>query len=203
MSQPAVSSGGGAVPASQAARRERILDAAIALAEEGGYEAVQMREVAERADVALGTLYRYFPSKTHLLVTALGRIFDELQSSTRIGPSGSAEDRVYRVVAGITRYLARHRRLSGALVRALMSADAAVGADVDAVGDQLVGFIAAATHTGEGGGIPSERDELIAHTIGKVWLVDVVTLLSGRMTVSAVLEDLQRTITLVMAEPTG
>jgi AcrR family transcriptional regulator len=197
VTQPALS---GNVPASQLARRGRILDAAIELAEAGGYDAVQMREVAERADVALGTLYRYFPSKTHLLVSALGRIFDDLQSSVRIGTAGAPEDRVYRVVAAITRYLARHRRLSGALVRALMSADAAAGADVDAVGDQLVGFIASATHSAGTAGAPSERDELIAHVIGKVWLVDVVTLLSGRMTVSAVLEDLQRTIALVMAD---
>ena len=39
----------------------------------GGFDAVQMRAVAEQADVALGTLYRYFPSKIHLLVSALGR----------------------------------------------------------------------------------------------------------------------------------
>src|SRR3954468_1409112 len=52
------------IPASQLARRERILEAAMELAAEGGYDAVQMREVAERADVALGTLYRYFPSRS-------------------------------------------------------------------------------------------------------------------------------------------
>ncbi|MDT7772453.1 MAG: TetR/AcrR family transcriptional regulator, cholesterol catabolism regulator, partial [Pseudonocardiales bacterium] len=56
-------------------RRRRILDATLALASKGGFEAVQMRAVAERADVALGTLYRYFPSKIHLLVTALIREF--------------------------------------------------------------------------------------------------------------------------------
>jgi len=145
--------------------------------------------------------YRYFPSKVHLLVTALGRIFADLQSSVRVGSAGTPEERVYRVVAAITRYLARHRRLSGALVKALMTADAAVGVEVDAVGAQLVGFIAAATHSSQAGAAPSERDELVALTIGKVWLVDVVTLLSGRMTVSAVLEDLQRSITLVMSEP--
>ena len=54
-----------AIPASQAARRERILDAAMDLAADGGWDSVQMREVAERAEVALGTLYRYFPSKVH------------------------------------------------------------------------------------------------------------------------------------------
>ncbi|MEN0134880.1 MAG: TetR family transcriptional regulator, partial [Rhodococcus sp. (in: high G+C Gram-positive bacteria)] len=60
----------------QKERRKRILDATLALASKGGYEAVQMRAVAERADVAVGTLYRYFPSKVHLLVSALGREFE-------------------------------------------------------------------------------------------------------------------------------
>ncbi|TML66926.1 MAG: helix-turn-helix transcriptional regulator, partial [Actinobacteria bacterium] len=51
----------------QAARRDRVLDAALVLAAEGGYDAVQMRDVATRAQVALGTIYRYFASKDHLL----------------------------------------------------------------------------------------------------------------------------------------
>jgi hypothetical protein len=46
----------------QRERRKRILDATMAIASKGGYEAVQMRAVADRADVAVGTLYRYFPS---------------------------------------------------------------------------------------------------------------------------------------------
>ncbi len=58
--------------AAQRDRRKRILDATLALASKGGYEAVQMRTVAQRADVALGTLYRYFPSKIHLLVSGSG-----------------------------------------------------------------------------------------------------------------------------------
>jgi TetR/AcrR family transcriptional regulator, cholesterol catabolism regulator len=62
--------------AAQRDRHRRILDATLALASKGGYEAVQMRTVAERADVALGTLYRYFPSKIHLLVSALAREFE-------------------------------------------------------------------------------------------------------------------------------
>jgi AcrR family transcriptional regulator len=185
-------------PASQRARRERILDAAVELATEGGYDAVQMREVADRADVALGTLYRYFPSKVHLLVSAMGRTFQSLQESAQVAsPNGTPEERVYRVVATVTRFLAKNRRLSGAMIRALMSADADAGREVDAVGDLMVGFIGAATH--EPGSLPSERDTLIALIIGKVWLSDVVTLLSGRMTVSAVLDDLEATIALVMS----
>ena len=75
--------------AAQRERRQRILDATLALASKGGYEAVQMRAVAERAGVALGTLYRYFPSKIHLLVSGLAREFernqDKLDKITKIG----------------------------------------------------------------------------------------------------------------------
>src|ERR1700741_2582087 len=64
----------------QRERRKRILDATLAIASKGGYEAVQMRAVAERADVAVGTLYRYFPSKVHLVVSALGREFERIDA---------------------------------------------------------------------------------------------------------------------------
>ena len=67
--------------AAQRDRRKRILDATIALASQGGFDAVQMRAVAEQADVALGTLYRYFPSKIHLLVSALGREFERAEAA--------------------------------------------------------------------------------------------------------------------------
>jgi AcrR family transcriptional regulator len=186
-------------PASQRARRERILDAAVELATDGGYDAVQMREVADRADVALGTLYRYFPSKVHLLVSAMARTFQALQDSVpdTDDTTSTPEERVYRVVAVVTRYLAKNRRLSGAMIRALMIADADAGREVDAVSDLMVGFITAASH--EPASTPTERDTLIAHIIGKVWLSDVLTLLSRRMTVSAVLEDLEATIALVMS----
>ncbi len=69
--------------AAQRERRKRILDATIALASEGGFDAVQMRSVADQAEVALGTLYRYFPSKIHLLVSALGREFERAEAQVR------------------------------------------------------------------------------------------------------------------------
>lgn len=195
-----MSSAAAEVPPAQQARRERILDAAERLATDGGWDAVQMREVAESAGVALGTLYRYFPSKVQLLVSLLGRTFRTLEESVTVDSAGTPQERVYRVVAVMVRYLARHRRLSGAMIRALMTADTGAAADVEAVGNLLVALITAAT---EAAGVPAtDRDVLVAHVIGKVWLVDVLTLLSGRMTVSQVLEDLQATIELVMS-PTG
>ncbi|QFU92492.1 TetR/AcrR family transcriptional regulator [Amycolatopsis sp. YIM 10] len=57
-----------AEPASkgQAARRERILESAAELGARSGFDRMQMHDVAKDAGVAIATLYRYFPSKTHL-----------------------------------------------------------------------------------------------------------------------------------------
>jgi AcrR family transcriptional regulator len=52
--------------ASQFARRERIVRVALNLLVHGDYEKIQMKDVAEASDVALGTVYRYFTSKEHL-----------------------------------------------------------------------------------------------------------------------------------------
>src|SRR2546423_1981197 len=86
--------------AAQRERRKRILDATLALASRGGYDAVQMRTVAERADVALGTLYRYFPSKIHLLVSALVQEFERTQEKLdrRTIPDGKPYDSMLYVL---------------------------------------------------------------------------------------------------------
>ena len=64
---------------SQAARRQRVLVAALELGADGGYEAVQMRDVAASAEVALGTIYRYFPSKDALLAAAMVEWMEDLE----------------------------------------------------------------------------------------------------------------------------
>jgi AcrR family transcriptional regulator len=55
-----------ALPPSRAERRNRIIRTALELLSESDYDDIQMRDVAEGSDVALATLYRYFPSKEQL-----------------------------------------------------------------------------------------------------------------------------------------
>lgn len=57
-----------------AEREQAILDAASALAAEGGMAAVQIAAVAERAGIAAGTVYRYFPSKTDLIAELVAAV---------------------------------------------------------------------------------------------------------------------------------
>jgi len=70
----------------QAARTDRLIRAAIELAGQGGYEAVQMREVARMAGVALATLYRYYPSKHELLLAAVRSEMGKLDDDVRTRP---------------------------------------------------------------------------------------------------------------------
>lgn len=56
---------------SQQARRQRIVDAGLTLLREREYEKIQVKDVAEAANVALGTVYRYFSSKEHIFAEVL------------------------------------------------------------------------------------------------------------------------------------
>src|SRR5919109_5597422 len=98
----------------QAARRDRVIGAAMDLASEGGYDAVQMREVAAKADVALGTLYRYFSSKDQLLVAVLAYWAKELQQQIASRPlqGTSVADRVTEVLRRAARELDRAPQLT-------------------------------------------------------------------------------------------
>src|ERR1700761_439341 len=137
--------------AAQRDRRKRILVATLALASKGGYEAVQMRTVAERADVALGTLYRYFPSKIHLLVSGLAREFERTQErlDRRPIPGETPYDRMLYVLGRITRSMQREPMLTEAMTRAFMFADPSAAAKVNTVARLMEHMLTRAMHEGE------------------------------------------------------
>ena len=89
----------------QAARRRRVIEAAMKLAADGGYDAVQMRDVASEAGVALGTIYRYFASKDHLLAACQVEWAEEIQRRVHQRPprGDTAADRVVDVLRRATR----------------------------------------------------------------------------------------------------
>jgi AcrR family transcriptional regulator len=119
---------------SQAARRERVIRAAQELAAEGGYDAVQMRDVASRGEVALGTIYRYFPSKDALLLSVMVQWLGDLeQRVTRHPPTGATTvDRIMDVLGRAVRSMDREPRLTRAVIAAMTAGDPA---SVDAIGE--------------------------------------------------------------------
>ena len=177
-------------------RRKRILDATLALASKGGYDAVQMRTVAERADVALGTLYRYFPSKIHLLVSAMARELDRVQERTErvVIPGQSPYERLMFILSRITKGMQRDPQLTEAMTRAFMFADASAAAEVDTVGRLMDRMIARAMTDDE----PNEEQLAIARVISDVWMANLVAWVTRRASATDVANRLELTISLLL-----
>ncbi|MBC7304158.1 MAG: cholesterol catabolism transcriptional regulator KstR [Nocardia sp.] len=177
-------------------RRKRILDATLALASKGGYDAVQMRAVAERADVAVGTLYRYFPSKVHLLVSALAREFEMFEGKRKPLPGDGPSERMHGLLTQITRMMQRDPLLTEAMTRAFMFADASAAAEVDRVGKVMDRVFARAMSDGE----PDDRQLAIARVISDVWLSNLVAWLTRRASATDVTERLELTVDLLLGD---
>jgi AcrR family transcriptional regulator len=161
----------------------------LALASKGGYEAVQMRAVAERADVALGTLYRYFPSKVHLLVSGLAVEFERaLEKLDRISiPGETPYERTLFVLGRLTRTMQREPQLTEAMTRAFMFADPTAATEVDAVARLMEHMFSKAMHDGE----PSAEDKAIARVIADVWLSNLVAWVTRRASAKDVVNHLE------------
>ena len=178
----------------QAARRQRVIGAAVALASDGGYEAVQMRDVASRADVALGTLYRYFPSKDHLLIAALAEQVTALQRRLAQKPARgtSSADRVVDVLRRASRALERAPRLTAAMVHALSSPDPSVAQSKQEVYDILGSVIADAD------GDALSQGEGVVRVLGHVWFAALVSWVGGMVPTGQMGDDLEVAARLIL-----
>jgi AcrR family transcriptional regulator len=106
--------------ARRAETRGRIVGAALELIAEGGYVNAQVAAVAERAGVAVGTVYRYFPSKSDLFAdvfrVASQREVDEMRAGAAASEGGSAADRIAAGTETFARRALAGRRLAWALL---------------------------------------------------------------------------------------
>jgi AcrR family transcriptional regulator len=101
-----------------AAREQTILAAALALAAEGGLQAVHIAAVAGRAQIAAGTMYRYFPAKTDLVAAVVATVTARELEAVRAA-ADAAPGPLSALAAGIGTFAARclgERRLMWALL---------------------------------------------------------------------------------------
>ena len=177
--------------AQQAERRDRVVAAAMALAAKGGYEAVQMRAVSQEADVALGTIYRYFSSKDHLLAAAMGEWTSRLRTRVAQSPpkGDTMADQLVDVLHRACKAMERQPKLSMALIRSLSSADpgvnesgTAVQAEIALMGDEILQ------------GLDAELRNDILRVIGHVWYSALMTWANGRRDFESVVTELDRAV---------
>lgn len=186
---PAVRAGTPALTARQEERRRRILRASARLAAAGGFDAVQMREVAESSQVALGTLYRYFPSKVHLLVATMQDQLERLHTTLRKRPptGRTAADRAAQTLARALRALRREPDLAEAMVRALTFADRSVSPEVERVSRQTTAIILDAAGLAD----PTPEQLSAVRVIEHTWYSALIGWLSGRASLAQVEADIE------------
>ncbi|MCQ4082133.1 TetR family transcriptional regulator [Streptomyces sp. RB6PN25] len=180
----------------QEARRRRILHASAQLASRGGFDAVQMREVAENSQVALGTLYRYFPSKVHLLVATMQDQLQQMHETLRKRPPAAEEPsaRVAETLMRAFRALQREPQLADAMVRALTFADRSVSPEVDTVSRLTTAIILDAVRLE---GAPTHEQLSAVRVIEHTWHSALVTWLSGRASIAQVKIDIEMVCRLI------
>jgi AcrR family transcriptional regulator len=97
--------------------RARILNAALSVFREHGFERATMRQIAAEADVATGAAYYYFDSKEALVMAFYGRaqleMRDELEQ--KLSRAKTLEARLRTIIQEKFDYFAPNRRLLGAL----------------------------------------------------------------------------------------
>ncbi len=186
-----------ALTVSQAARRERVIAAAMELGAEGGYDAVQMRDVATTAGVALGTIYRYFSSKDHLLAASMVDWSKELEARVTDQPpaEGSAADRVVAVIRGVTSGMEQQPKLAAAVVNAVTASDPAVVECQREMTTTIMRVLAAPIAD-----LPDEERDGIVRVLAHVWNSTNLGWVNGWLTVGQVGDDLEQAARLLLRD---
>jgi AcrR family transcriptional regulator len=95
------------IPLEKEGKRSAVIQAALDLVAEHGFHGTPMAAVAERADVAAGTIYRYFENKDALILETFRLLRDILQKVVmeRYPEGGTVRERYLHVGATLMRHL--------------------------------------------------------------------------------------------------
>jgi AcrR family transcriptional regulator len=108
------------VAARLSASRAGILDAALALIADGGYAAVSLAAVSQRAEVAIGTVYRHFPSKSALVAETFRQASERELAAVRRALDAVPPERPREAVAAVVEAFAHRALRGGRLAYALL-----------------------------------------------------------------------------------
>ena len=181
-------------------RRNKILDVAIDLAEEGGFDNVRQRDVAANAGVALGTLYKSFRSKEDLLSAALEREAEHLERKMEDNPAKGETplDRVLSVFSLMTKALVRKPQYARAVLRAMASGVPEVASNVAGYQGRVNGMLIAAMRgvgrlgfTELTNNPPTVQESTLSFLLQQLWFASLVGWSAGLFDAGAIIEQLR------------
>lgn len=109
--------------ANQRERRQRLIDTAATMMVDVDYADIAVKDIAARADLALGTLYRYFVSKDHLMAVALWSWSGNFGRGAVPSSSMSMTEQVEAVFLSAAKAFERQPRVFAALMQLQATTD--------------------------------------------------------------------------------
>lgn len=184
-------------------KSQRIVDAAIELAEEGGFEGVRLRDVAARSGLALGTLYARFASKEDILMAALDEEVQSFRNLLLAQPIQGADpaERILRFFNTLSSNFLSRPNFARAVLRSVVSGVPVISEKVLQFQEQLI-HMAVMTLNGDGQ-LPEQSDPQdpvmeLAFYIEQIWFASLVGWMSGSMTEEMIAPHLKRAVTLLI-----
>ncbi len=167
--------------AAQQARYARVLSAAAEILSAGGDDAIQMKDLAQRAGVSLATLYRYFPSKDYVLLALAVARYQEAARKVfaEVPQGGSVRERVTKYLLRDFRAQQRDKRLTATFAQALTRTrrdNSAIIETIEHLHLQIVRHVAAA-----GGSLDDRQLRVlpividIFTTASRLWLAGIMS----------------------------
>jgi AcrR family transcriptional regulator len=186
-------------------RARRIIESTIELAEEGGFEAVRLRDVAARAEVAMGTLYRRFHSKEDLLVAALEQETRGMEERVRRRPpkGATASERAVSFFVFTTRGMLRRPNLSRAMLRAAAAGEPVLAGKVGLFHDMMRRMIVGALRGQpvlRGDETITDREQLLGDVLNQIWFAVMVGWSGGLETQTSINERMRASVELILGE---
>jgi AcrR family transcriptional regulator len=183
----------------QRARRERIVDAGLALLAERAYDKIQVKDVAEEANVALGTLYHYFSSKEHLFAEVLVRWAATLRTNISRNPLRGLTDaqRLTQVINRSVRAFQRQPSLARLVATLETSADPYATEILGRLAQTTNDIYVEAMHD-----VDRATAQRIVNVVDAVLAARLRAWVAGRIAIATVTEDLGDAIGLLL-DPAG
>jgi AcrR family transcriptional regulator len=173
----------------QRAKYVRMLEAAAELGGAKDLDRVQMHELAKLAGVAIGTVYRYFPSKTHLFVAVMVSKFDQLNAAvpTRQAPSGQPADAIAETLVRVLHVLMRRPLLATSMIHSVITANVSTVVEVGEVDSQIRRALLVAARLNE----PTEEDLVVIRLVIQQWYGVIQSCLNGHIDIARAESDLR------------
>ena len=183
---------------SQQARRQRVIDAVLELARDGGYDAIQVRPVSDISLVGSDTIYRYFGSRDGMISAAVSQ-WCEVEF---FAPSASwidgdtAAERLLSMSQHVWRAWEKQPNMLETYIRAAQAEDDAEGGISATSVATLVPVMAAALE-----GVPDDYAEDVMMILSRVTESAMWSAARGRLAVKEIYPIIERTVIRLSQHP--